>query len=321
MVSQLAPRSRGVLAATLSAGLLLVALPLGAQAGVNTEPREGQPVVWPSENRTRIKTYQTGGGACSLIASPNSVGGVCVSARASDGPTIREVLKGDDLPDCWHERLTPDELRDTELPPAPEGTEYFWHRCLRGIDRKTFDIEPGGLFFAVGIWIYEPDDPELTELTPNQQAFIDRFVRRGNVPDPIMLSSPASVPWVNDDVAFYNSGEDELLVDLSIPGVQMRGRITELLVYPEGRGGPVVRCPGAGLQVEADDTPETVPNACWHAYEQASQTQPDDAYQGEIHAQWQIDARIMGEWQPFHSFVKSGEGLMQVNEVQALVRP
>ncbi|GAA4879393.1 hypothetical protein GCM10025788_18380 [Serinicoccus chungangensis] len=320
MVIMPALRSRGA-AAALAGALVLTALSPAAQAGVNTEPREGQPVVWPSENRTRIKTYQTGGGACSLIASPNSVGGVCVSANASDGPGIREVLKGDDLPDCWHERLTPDELRDTELQAPPEGTHYYWHRCLRGIDRKTLEIEPGGLFFAVGIWIYEPDDPELTELTPNQQAFIDRFVRRGNVPDPVMLSSPSAVPWVNDDVAFYNAGEDELHVDLSIPGVEMRGRITELLVYPEGRGGPVVRCPGGGREVDADDTPQTVPDACWHAYEQASQTQPDDTYQGEIHAQWQIDARIQGEWQPFHSFVKSGEGLMQVNEVQALVRP
>ncbi|WP_130014377.1 hypothetical protein [Serinicoccus sediminis] len=320
MVGTTTLRTRGA-ATTLAGALLLSVLPLAAHAGVDTEPREGQPVVWPAENRTRIKTYQTGGGACSLIASPNSVGGVCVSANASDGPSIREVLKGDDLPDCWHERLTEDELRDTELQAPPEGTFYYWHRCLRGIDRKTFAIEPGGLFFAVGIWIYEPDDPELTELTPNQQAFIARFVRRGNVPDPVMLSSPSAVPWVNDDVAFYNAGEDELHVDLSIPGVEMRGRITELLVYPEGRGGPVVRCPGGGREVDEDDTPQSVPDACWHAYEQASQTQPDDAYQGEIHAQWQIDARIRGEWQPFHSFVKSGEGLMQVNEVQALVRP
>ena len=322
MVRTMTGRVRAALAALLSVGLLLTLSPVLPAQAIDVPPRPGQPVTWPSENRTRIKTYQTGGGsACSLIASPNSVGGVCLSARAFDGPTIREVLKGDDLPDCWHQRLTPEQLDNIGLEPLNDGTHYYWHRCLRGIDRKTYEIEPEGLFFAVGIWIYEPDDPELVELTPNQREFINRFVRNGNVPVPLMLSSPSPVPWVNDDVAFYNAGDDDIHVDLSIPGVEMRGRVTELLVYPEGRDGPVVTCPGSGKEVTAKDTPESVPDACWHAFEQSSQTQPDDAYEGEIHAQWQIDARINGEWQQFHSFVKSSEGVIQVNEVQALVRP
>lgn len=312
---------RAALTAAAGAAALLLTTGMPAQAAVSYDPRPGQPIQWGPNLKTRIKTYQTGNGsACSLIASPNSVGGVCLSASAFDGPTIKEVLDGDDLPECWQEKLTGEELKDIGLEHG-DGAGWYWNRCLTGIDPKTFEIEEGGIQFAVGIWYFEDDDPELVELTPNQVEFIDRFVRRGNVPQPVMLSAPSPVPWVNDDVAFYNATEDDLHVDLAVPGAEMRGRITEMLVYPEGRPGPSVKCSGGGVEVGPDDTPSTVRDACWHAFEQASQTQPDDQYRGEIHVMWQIDARVNGQWEEFHTFVKSSEGVIQVNEVQALVRP
>lgn len=315
------PPWRAAVTSVAAAAALLVTSAVSSQAAVNYDPRPGEPIQWGPNLKTRIKTYQTGNGsACSLIASPNSVGGVCLSASAFDGPTIEEVLDGDDLPECWQDKLTDDELEDIGLEHG-DGAGWYWRRCLTGIDPKTYEIEEGGIQFAVGIWYYEDDDDELISLTENQQAFIDRFVRRGNVPQPIMLASPSPVPWVNDDVAFYNATDEQIHVDLTIPGVEMRGRITEMLIYPEGRDGPSVKCDGAGVQVGPDDTPATVRDACWHSFEQSSETQPDDQYRGEMHVMWQIDARVNGEWEEFHTFVKSSEGVIQVNEVQALVRP
>lgn len=325
MVTTLTTRSWRVLATAAAAAVTMLVAPgmpvAEAEAAVTVNPRPGEPITWGSGRQTEIKTYQTGNGsACSLIASPNSVGGICLSANGMDGPTIKEVLDGDPLPECWHEKLTREELDDLSIEHG-DGEGWYWRRCLVGVDPKTFDIEPGGIYFAVGIWYYSDDDPQLVELTPNQVEFIARFVRRGNVPQPMMLTSPSPVPWVNDPVSFYNATEDELHVDLAIPGVAMRGRITEMIVYPEGQPGKAKRCDGSGIQVEEGDTPETVAGACWYTYEQSSQTAKDDTFRGEIHVRWQIDARIDGEWQPFHTFVKSTEGLIQVNEVQALVRP
>jgi hypothetical protein len=315
-------RHRRWSAALLAAAGLALATALPAQAGLNDPPvRPGEGITWGSGGAVKVKTMQTGGGsACSFIASPNSIGGVCVRANAFTGVTIEEILGGDPLPECWDERLTDEELRDINLVHG-EGTAWYWHRCLRGIDPETFEIGPDGLHFQVGIWPFADGDPELTFLTPNQQAFVERFVHRGNVPAPVLVASPSPVPWVNDDVAFFNYGDDEVSVDLAAPGVQMRGRITEIMVYPEGPDGPAVTCPGSGVQVEADDTPQSVPDACWHAYEQSSLAQEGDAFEAEIYAKWQIDVRIGGTWRPFHEFSKGAPATVQVNEVQALVRP
>lgn len=309
--------------AVLGALCLALATAVPAQAGLNdppTRPGEG-PNPWGDGGTVRIKTHQTGGGsACTFIASPNSIGGVCVRANAMDGPTIEEVLAGDPLPECWDEKLTDEELADINLAHG-DGTSWYWHRCLTGIDRETYEIGPEGLFFHIGIWPIADDSPDLVFLTPNQQAFVDRFVDRGNVPRPVLVASPSPVPWVNDDVAFFNYGEDEISLNLSQPGVAMRGRVTEIMVYPEGPDGPHVTCPGSGIQVDEDDTPQSVPDACWHAYEESSIGKDSDAFEAAIYAKWQVDIRINGEWQPFHEFSKGSPAMVQVNEVQALVRP
>lgn len=315
-------RNRRIGAVLAAAGLVL-ATAVPAQAGLNDPPtRPGEDTVpWDDNGSVRIKTHQTGGGsACTFIASPNSIGGICVRASAFDGPTIEEVLGGDPLPECWDEKLTDEELADINLAHG-EGTSWYWHRCLRGIDPETLEIDPEGLYFQIGIWPIADDSPDLVSLTPNQQAFVDRFVDRGNVPRPLLVASPSPVPWVNDDVAFFNFGDDEVSLNLAQPGVAMRGKITEIKVFPEGPDGPVVTCPGSGIQVDADDTPQTVPDACWHAYEQSSLGREGDHFEANIYAKWQVDIRINGQWEPFHEFTKGAPSMVQVNEVQAVVRP
>src|SRR5690606_17569422 len=132
--------------------------------------------------------------------------------------------------------------------------------------------------------------------TPNQQVFVNRFVSRGNVPEPVLLASPRPMPLVNEDVAFYNYGDSEMHVDMSIPGVAMRGKITETMVYPAGRPGEAVRCSGPGVQVDEGDTPRTLRDACWHLYKASSLTQADDYFAAEIHVKWQVDVFIGGRW-------------------------
>lgn len=318
------PRSRLLrrsLAAVAAAGLGLTLSAPQAVAGLGDPPtRPGEGISWGNGATVRIKTYQTGDGACSLIASPTSIGGVCVRANAFSGVTIEEILGGDPLPECWDEPLTEEELTAANLINS-EDAGWYWHRCLRGVDPETYEIDPDGIFLEVGIWPFEHGDPDLVFLTENQQRFMDRFVDRGNVPTPVLMASPNPLPFVNDDVAFYNFGEDEMQVHLSSPGVQMRAQITEMMVYPQGREGPSITCPGPGRQADADDTPQTLPDACWYAYEQSSLDRPGDVFDAEIHVKWQVDARVNGTWDQFHEFTKSGYARIPVNEVQALVRP
>ena len=312
---------RGALAVLAAAGVGLSAM-TPAEALGRPPVRPGEGISWGDGGQAKITTIATGeGSACSFIASPNAIGGVCVHAKGFDGPTIEEILGGDPLPECWQEKLTAQELSDLNLANGT-GTSWYWNRCLAGIDRETMEIEPGGLYFGVGILPFRDDDPELVFLTPNQQAFVERFVDRGNVPTPVLVASPNPTPFVNDDVAFFNYGEDELVVDMrSAPGVQMRAKITETKVYPEGPDGPVVTCAGPGVQAEEGDTPESLPEACWHAYEQSSIGRDGDVFDAEIHVKWQVDVRIGGVWRPFHEFTKASPAMVQVNEVQALVRP
>lgn len=321
MTGRTLTRRRTALGLVAAAGLALTtALP--AQAGLSDPPvRPGEGVSWNNGKSVEIKSMRVGPGqACTFIASPNSIGGVCVRANGYDRPSIEEVLGGDPLPECWDERLNAEELTDLNLEHG-DGMSWYWHRCLTGIDPETLEIGPEGISFAIGIQPFADDDPALVFLTPNQQAFVDRFVQRGNVPAPVLVASPSPVPWVNDDVAFFNYGEDEILVNMNAPGVQMRGKITEIMVRPEGPDGPSITCPGPGIQVEAGDTPESVPEACWHAYERSSLGLDGDHYDAEIHTKWQVDIRIGGEWRPFHEFTKAAPAMIQVNEVQALVRP
>lgn len=313
---------RAALGAVAAVGLS-ASMVAPAQAGLtDPPPRPGEGITWGTGGKVKVKSMRTGNGsACSFIASPNSIGGVCVHANAFNGPSIEQILGGDPLPTCWDERLTDEELYDINLQHG-DGTGWYWHRCLRGIDPETLEIEEGGLHFEIGIWPFDDNSPDLVFLTPNQQAFVDRFVQRGNVPAPVLVASPNPVPWVNDDVAFFNYGDDELAVDMSAPGVQMRAKITEILVYPEGRtDGEPIACDGPGLQVEAGDTPESVPDACWYTFERSSLDRPGDYFDAEIHAKWQVDVRIDGVWQPFHEFSKGAPAMVMVNEVQALVRP
>jgi hypothetical protein len=300
-------------------GLTLLAPPATAALG-DPPTRPGEGGGWNNGAAVRIKTYQTGDGACSLIASPSSIGGVCVRANAFSGVTIEQILGGDPLPECWDEALTEEELAAANLVNSQDAA-WYWHRCLQGIDPETLEIGPDGIFLSVGIWPFEHADPDLVFLTENQQRFLDRFVDRGNVPQPVLMASPNPLPFVNDDISFYNFGDDEMRVNLSAPGVQMRARITEMLVHPEGRDGPTVTCPGPGKQADVDDTPDTLRDACWFAYEQSSLAQADDVFAAEIHVKWQVDARVNGRWERFHEFTKSGLAQIPVNEVQALVRP
>lgn len=318
------PRTRALrrgLAGLATAGLSLALLaPQAAALGEPpVKPGDGGG-SWNNGKKVRIKTYQTGDGACSLIASPSSIGGVCVRANAFSGVTIEEILGGDPLPECWDEPLNEEELEAANLINS-EDAAWYWHRCLQGIDPETLEIEPEGIHLAVGIWPFEHGDPDLVFLTENQQRFMDRFVNRGNVPLPVLMASPNPLPFVNDDIAFYNFGDDEMRVSLAAPGVEMRAKITEMLVYPEGREGESITCPGPGTQADADDTPQNLPDACWYAYEQSSLNRPGDFFEAEIHVKWQVDARINGHWEQFHEFTKSGTAQIPVNEVQALVRP
>lgn len=329
------PTVRGTRRAALAAflGVLLLLAPaLPAHSwGTAPPPSPGPvspgngPAPWGEGRPLKVKSYNVAPGTgCSLVSTSSYLGGVCVSNQGRDPISIKGLLKGDPLPDCWDVRLTREELDAMNLENSA-GYGWWWHRCLHGIDPDTLEITaPEGVTFSMGIWVFAADPQPGEEyvpyeLTVNQANLVEHFESRGNVPPPVLLASPNPVPRVNDPVSFYNSGEDQMQVTV-FGDVQMRASVEEIVVYPEGPDGPTVRCDGSGHQADPDDR-EGSGAGCWYRYPQASSTQPDGYYTAEIHARWVVETNASGQWERFHQFTKSGTALIQVNEVQALVVP
>lgn len=276
----------------------------------------------PGETVTGPTTGQVGN--CSVVSSPAYLGLSCGSA-SGDGLTVKQILKGDPVPGCWHEPLTEAELAAIGYENGPGASRWFWERCLKGINRKTLQIEPGGIRFTIGLVSLGPGDP-IHHLTAHQAALVEFHNDDQQIPAPVAIASPSARPRVGAWVSFFNGTEDE--VTASAGAVQLRARITDIAVEPLGARAPdadTVRCEGTGIRAASGDTPETLPGACWYRYEKSSSGQPlvtaegQPAYPVVITATWAVDVVVGGTATPFNSFTKSQVTSLPVTEIQAIV--
>lgn len=268
-------------------------------------------------------SYDDGGSAtgqvrdCSIVSSPSYLGLACGSATGDDRPTIREILDGDPLPECWHEPLTASELAALSLANDTDAV-WYWERCLRGIDPETLRVGPQGVSFTAGLVSLDPGDS--VTLTPNQADLVEFHGKDGQIPAPFAAVSPSAHPRVGAWVSFFNATDPEVVVDTG--PVVLRARVDRIEVQPLGEGaGDTVGCPGNGHQADRSDSPETHPSACWYKYQQSSAAQPDQKYDAVITAFWSVDvsADSGATWSPFNSFSKSQVTTIPVTEIQALV--
>lgn len=255
--------------------------------------------------------------SCSIVSSPAYLGVACGSAKGGNAPSIKEILDGDPLPDCWHEPLTASELAALGYT-NDEDSVWYWERCLVGIDPETLKVGDEGVSFTVGLESLDPGD--IITLTPNQQDLVEFQGKDGQIPAPFAAVSPTAHPRVGAWVSFFNATDAEVVVDAGT--VVLRARVDRIDVQPLGEGaGDTVTCPGIGYKAERGDTPETHPAGCWYKYEQSSAAEPDQKYPAVITAYWTVDYSADGgaTYQYFNSFSKSQITTIPVTEIQALV--
>ena len=87
-----------------------------------------------------------------MVSSPSFLGLSCGSG-ASSNRTVKDILQGDPLPDCWHEPLTEAELSamGLENTEGPEGSHWYWERCLKGVKPDKLDVSPSNIHFTIGL--------------------------------------------------------------------------------------------------------------------------------------------------------------------------
>lgn len=304
--------------AALAAGLTVVS----AGTAHAFDPDKPGPSNPPSSVVTGPTTGQVG--SCAVVSSPAFLGLSCGSATGAV-VSAEQILDGDKVPDCWHEPLTEAELAAVgyQNTPGPDGSRWYWERCMKGIDPKTFEIEPGGIRFTIGLVSIGNSDPTRS-LTQNQQELVRFHNDDTQVPAPVAISSPSARPRVGSWVSFFNGTEDE--VTASAGAVALHARITGIEVEPLGATkADNVACDGMGIRAEAGDTPDTLPGACWYRYEKSSSGQPLVSDQGlpsypvVITATWSVETVLDGLATPFNTFTKSQVTSLPVTEIQAIV--
>jgi hypothetical protein len=307
-------------AAALTSGLVVAGA--GPAAAFDPEPGPANPTDPPTSTVTGPTTGQVGN--CAVVSSPAFLGLSCGSATGAL-VTAEQILDGDPVPKCWHEALTEAELAAVgyQNTPGPDGSRWYWERCLEGIDPKTYEIAPGGIRFTIGLVSIKNGDPTKS-LTHNQQELVRFHNDDQQVPAPVAISSPSARPRVASWVSFFNGTEDE--VTASAGAVALRARITGIEVEPLGATkSDSVACEGTGIRAEAGDTPETLPGACWYRYEKSSSGQPLVSDQGlpsypvVITATWSVETVVNGVATPFNTFTKSQVTSLPVTEIQAVV--
>jgi hypothetical protein len=327
-----AGRPAGVLAAVLL-GLLAGLVPAGeasAGGGLGGTP-SGPPAPSDGPQTTTVRT-------CRLYAEPESFGLTC--RHGTDGfDTIRQILGGDPLPDCWDDQLPP----DLAIALAPEVAQnrdkglkgdFYLHVCLKGVDPKTLKVEPGGIHYTQNpVWIEPPARP--TTLTDRQRGLVATADQNQRIPLPVVATSPSTTPRVGQDVSFWVTN-DRQTAPLVVAGpgvgrVVMRGRLVFLQVTPDPSQS-AVGCRGAGLRADRADSPTSAPGACWWRYARSSATQPGQsqavdgavlpAYDVPTVATWVVEYDPGdGVWHTLATFERRQALEQPVTEIQTLVVP
>ncbi len=263
-------------------------------------------------------------GDCSVVSSPSFLGLACGSG-SSQNLTVKQILHGDPLPDCWHEPLTDAELHALGLvnTDGTDGSAWYWERCLKGVQPDNLDVSPSNIHITIGL-VSIPNGGEVKHLHGHQIDLLNLASDDKQVPAPVAVTSPSVRPRVGSWVSFFNGTDDT--VTASAGGVTLSAGITKITVKPLGTGKPdEVSCPGSGYRARPGETPESDPTACWYRYERSSAGQPmvtneqQPAYPVLITATWGVDVTFNGVTTPFNTFTKSQVTALPVTEIQAIV--
>jgi len=263
-------------------------------------------------------------GGCSMYANRSSFGFDCV-AGSSQALSIREVLGGDPLPTCWHERLPATLAESYADAAAAKGEDgAFWLRiCLEGIDSET--LTGTARFTRSVVWLASAEPP--VRLTERQRLLVVYQGGDGSLAS-VVVTRPVQ-PRVGQDVAFTVRPVDARLAAPTVVGpigepggaLRMRAGVIRLQVEPEP--GRYVACEGAGLEVAPGDTRLTRPDACWWTFARSSAAQPGRRYPVRALATWRVEYEGGAAWLPLAAHIIGRDTTTQVpvSEIQTLVVP
>ena len=258
---------------------------------------------------------------CHIVSGPQYIGGVCAGST-SDGRSAKEILGKDPVPDCWDEPVSAEDLAAMGKAnvPGPHGYTYYWHSCLSGIDKKTKQVDPGGMHIETGL-LPIPNGTDPQTLTANQWTLVHGVADRGNIPVPVAVVSPSDHPRVGLNVAFLNGGKSDLQVNPL--GAVIHAYIDHTTIEPLGKDkAPKIDCPGNGTPAGPGQTPEPGDGLCWYKYLHSSAGQVDDVYHVQITSHWVVEISatgLPGTFERLDDFNKTAISQVSVTEVQALV--
>jgi hypothetical protein len=305
------------LAMTCPVAFGLAAVP----AAVADPPHKEPPVVEPDPSTTDGPADNLDWHGCTIVSGPQYIGGVCPGSK-SEGKAVAEILGSDPVPDCWDERVSDEDLAamDKQNVAGPDGYTYYWHRCLKGVDKKTKKLEPGGMHIETWLVPIDNGTPPKT-LTANQQTLVDGVADRSNIPTPVAVVSPSDHPRVGLNVAFLNGSKGTL--DVNPLGAVIHAYVDHTYIEPLGKDvAPKIDCPGNGTPAQPGQTPVAGDGLCWYKYTHSSAGQAEDAYHVRITSHWVVEISATGApgtFERLDDFTKSAISQVPVTEVQALV--
>jgi len=322
---------RSALAAVgVSVAMVLLA-PAAAPAAPDDGAFPGAPSTDPAEQSATNAPVTRQVRTCRLYAGNGAYGMTC-RGGTGDSATYAEILGGEKPPRCWHEpvpedfevpRYTPEQL-DEKGDPLP-GRWWLLTCLIAGLDFDTLAPQGDMEFSQEPEYLLAPTPP--TRLTENQSLLLAGQRSTRQIPEPFAATSPSATPRVRQDIAFFvppsqRTGET---ISVSGPGlgtVQMRARMTELVVHPTGvRPEPRVTCPGGGVQVGIGQSRAEVPQACWWQWDRSSAHRSRERYPVEVEARWVVEYEAGEGWTRLGAFTREQTITQVVTEVQTIVVP
>lgn len=302
---------------TGAVGALLITWSASAGAssvsGGDPAPAATPPAVDPVQ---RVASART----CTMYGSANGFGMVCSDGSGGTGlGSLLALLGGRPLPGCWD-----DPAPDGFSPPQPQSGPGGWwlQTCLHGLDPVTLTrTGPLSLDFA---FAYLPPGGQV-QLTAGQRSVIDYFYGQGQIPFPVLATSPTSSPRVNEPVSFR-------VLDTSTPhvntgGVEMYAQVVGLQIDP-GDGTDPIYCTGPGRDLTADqladNTLVAAPDVCAHTYQRSSYRAGQvgdiaDRYPVTATAYWQIRYLDDTGEHVLGTYTKQALNALRVTEIQTLI--
>ena len=302
--------SATLLAVVLGTAYASPALAWDGEDPVPTDPNPHGPADSGDTNVGQV-------GNCSVVSSPSYLGLSCGSGSAGV-VNVAETLGKDPVPECWHEALTSAELTAMNVvnTPGPDGTTWYWQRCVTGISKHPNEFEP---HFTVGLDQLKGGDKPTT-LTENQELLISWSGKDRTIPAPIAGVSPMARPRVGAQVSFFDGSP---LVDpVQAGSVILQAHVASITVQPLGSGvEPTISCNGKGYIAQRGDTPANRPGGCWFKYLRSSAAETDNDYDAWMTAHWVVEVSDDGgaTWTTFNQFDKSQITTIPVSEIEALV--